>query len=164
MTMKNLLLALAMLPCWVQAQTLPWSQRMTATIMATYPDSMVTKGGRMAHWDYEMGLMMHAVEAVWHRTGNARYYNYMLKSMDQMVNEDGSIKNYDASKFNIDFIAPGRSLLLLSQLSLPKKEKYRKAADLLRKQLADQPRTKEGGFWHKQTYPNQMWLDGLYMA
>ncbi|MBO0947885.1 glycoside hydrolase family 88/105 protein [Fibrella forsythiae] len=162
--MKNVLLALALLPCWVQAQTLPWSQRMTATIMATYPDSMVAKGGRMAHWDYEMGLMMHAVEAVWTRTGNARYYNYMLKSMDQMVNEDGSIKNYEASKFNIDFIAPGRSLLLLSQLSLPRKEKYRKAADLLRRQLANQPRTKEGGFWHKQTYPNQMWLDGLYMA
>ncbi|MEZ0542162.1 glycoside hydrolase family 88 protein [Fibrella arboris] len=162
--MKNVLLALALLPCWVQAQPLPWSQRMTATIMATYPDSMVAKGGRMAHWDYEMGLMLHAVEAVWTRTGNARYYTYMLKSMDQMVNDDGSIKNYEASKFNIDFIAPGRSLLLLSQLSLPKKEKYRTAADLLRQQLADQPRTKEGGFWHKQTYPNQMWLDGLYMA
>jgi len=163
--MKNAaLLFLALFPLLTQAQTTPWSQKMTATIMATYPDSMLAKGGRMAHWDYEMGLMMHAVEAVWHRTGDARYYNYMLKSMDQMVNEDGSIKNYEASKFNIDFIAPGRSLLLLSQLSLPKKEKYRKAADLIRKQLTDQPRTNEGGFWHKKTYPNQMWLDGLYMA
>ncbi|WP_317172126.1 glycoside hydrolase family 88 protein [Hymenobacter sp. BRD67] len=38
------------------------------------------------------------------------------------------------------------------------------AAATLRKQLASQPRTKEGGFWHKKTYPNQMWLDGLYMA
>ena len=31
-------------------------------------------------------------------------------------------------------------------------------------QLAQQPRNAEGGFWHKQRYPNQMWLDGLYMA
>ena len=44
------------------------------------------------------------------------------------------------------------------------KDKYKKAADLLRGQLKAQPRTKEGGFWHKKIYPNQMWLDGLYMA
>jgi unsaturated rhamnogalacturonyl hydrolase len=30
--------------------------------------------------------------------------------------------------------------------------------------LVHQPRTPSGGFWHKQRYPNQMWLDGLYMA
>ncbi|WP_432329790.1 glycoside hydrolase family 88 protein [Mucilaginibacter sp. P25] len=27
-----------------------------------------------------------------------------------------------------------------------------------------QPKTPEGGFWHKKRYTNQMWLDGLYMA
>ena len=27
-----------------------------------------------------------------------------------------------------------------------------------------QPRTLEGGFWHKLIYQHQMWLDGLYMA
>ncbi len=32
------------------------------------------------------------------------------------------------------------------------------------KQIGEQPRTKEGGFQHKDVYPNQMWLDGLYMA
>ena len=30
--------------------------------------------------------------------------------------------------------------------------------------LALQPRTASGGYWHKQIYPNQMWLDGAYMA
>ena len=44
------------------------------------------------------------------------------------------------------------------------KEKYLKAAQTLRKQLHEQPRTKEGGFWHKKVYPYQMWLDGLYMG
>jgi unsaturated rhamnogalacturonyl hydrolase len=43
-------------------------------------------------------------------------------------------------------------------------EKYRIAFETLRAQLKDQPRTKSGGFWHKKGYPNQMWLDGLYMA
>ncbi|HVI04992.1 MAG TPA: glycoside hydrolase family 88 protein, partial [Sphingomicrobium sp.] len=38
------------------------------------------------------------------------------------------------------------------------------AAMLLHDQLAHQPRTSSGGYWHKRRYPNQMWLDGLYMA
>ena len=47
---------------------------------------------------------------------------------------------------------------------LTRQERFRKAADLLRHQLTIQPRTKEGGFWHKKAYKDQMWLDGLYMA
>ncbi|WP_420146723.1 glycoside hydrolase family 88 protein [Spirosoma sp.] len=161
---KFFLVCLCVLPTWVWAQTTPWSQKMTATIMATYPDSIMYKGGRVAHWDYEMGLVLHAITQVWYRTGDARYFNYVKKQMDRYVNDDGTIRTYDLSKYNIDFITPGRSLLMLYQQTLPNKEKYRKAADLLRKQLAEQPRTKEGGFWHKQIYPYQMWLDGLYMA
>jgi unsaturated rhamnogalacturonyl hydrolase len=43
-------------------------------------------------------------------------------------------------------------------------ERYRKAARLLRDQLTTHPRTAGGGWWHKQIYPHQMWLDGVYMA
>lgn len=161
---KFIILCLLALPSWAQAQSTPWSQKMTATIMATYPDSMMYKGGKVAHWDYEMGLILHAIEQVWYRTGDARYFDYIKKHIDRYVNDDGSIRTYEFDKFNIDFVTPGRSLLMLYQQSLPNKEKYRKAADQLRKQLAQQPRTKEGGFWHKQIYPYQMWLDGLYMA
>ena len=42
--------------------------------------------------------------------------------------------------------------------------RYKVAMDTLRKQLAEQPRTSEGGFWHKLVYPHQMWLDGIFMA
>ena len=42
--------------------------------------------------------------------------------------------------------------------------KFDRALDLLRGQLHDQPRTKSGSFWHKGRYPNQLWLDGLYMG
>ena len=52
---------------------------------------------------------------------------------------------------------------MLALYRLTKEERYRQAADLLRRQLDTQPRTSEGGFWHKQRYPHQMWLDGLYM-
>ena len=82
--------------------------------------------------------------------------------MDYFVNDDGSIKAYKPSEYNIDHINNGKLILLLYRVT--GKEKYLKAAKLLREQLKTHPRTKEGGFWHKNIYPNQVWLDGLYMG
>jgi len=42
--------------------------------------------------------------------------------------------------------------------------KYQVIADTLMVQLENQPKTKAGGYWHKEVYPNQMWLDGIFMA
>ncbi len=143
----------------------PWSQRMVATIMATHADSIAyVKEGKDAHWEYEMGVILQGIEQVWYRTADDRYFQYIQKNIDRYVQPDGSIRTYKLDEYNIDYVTPGRSLLLLAQQSLPGKEKYRKAAELLRKQLTQQPRTNEGGFWHKKRYPYQMWLDGLYMA
>jgi unsaturated rhamnogalacturonyl hydrolase len=65
-------------------------------------------------------------------------------------------------EFNIDNIPPGRQLISL--YNVYKDKKYLKAAEKLKYQLDWQPRTKQGGYWHKLRYPYQMWLDGLYMG
>jgi rhamnogalacturonyl hydrolase YesR len=57
---------------------------------------------------------------------------------------------------------PGEMLLRLYAAS--QDDRYKTAAGRLRQQLARQPRTTEGAFWHKQRYPGQLWLDGVYMA
>ena len=137
---------------------------MTDRVMALHPDSIVTKTGQPARWDYEQGLVLKALERVWERTADARYYNYILRDMSRYVGPDGSIRTYRADEYNVDNLPGGRVLLMLAQQTEADREKYRKAADTLRAQLAHQPRTNEGGFWHKQRYPYQMWLDGLYMA
>ena len=56
----------------------------------------------------------------------------------------------------------GRAVLLVYRVT--QQAKYYKAAKFLHEQLALQPRTASGAYWHKQIYPNQMWLDGAYMA
>ncbi len=38
------------------------------------------------------------------------------------------------------------------------------ALKTLFKQLQNQPRTKEGVYWHKAIYANQVWLDGIFMG
>lgn len=113
-------------------------------------------------WNYEQGLVLEGIYRVWQKTGDRKYFDYMKKNIDYYVNEDGSIKTYEMSSFNIDNVSPGRVLLHLFEAT--GETKYKKAADTLIAQLKQHPRTSEGGFWHKKIYPYQMWLDGLFMA
>ena len=144
--------------------TAPYSQRMADAFLSWHPDSIVIGSRKTARWDYEQGLMLKALERVWQRTGDAKYFSYIQKDLDQYVQKDGSIRTYRADEYQLDNLTTGHAVLLLAQVSGPGQERYAKAAQLLRRQLDTQPRTNEGGFWHKKIYPNQMWLDGLYMA
>jgi unsaturated rhamnogalacturonyl hydrolase len=141
---------------FTQAQTLPWSQRMAQTAMKVWPDTI------KPHWTYEQGVVWKGIENVWLQTGDATYFKYIQNRVDHNLTADGNIINYKMEDYNIDNVLSGRTVLTLYQvLGTPK---YYKAAKLLREQLAKQPRVPEGGFWHKKRYPNQMWLDGLYMG
>ncbi len=145
----------------VAAQQKPLSQQMTATAMNLWKDSFALEG-KPARWSYDMGVILKGVEGVWLNTGDPVYFNYIQRLMDFYIAEDGSIKDYKKDEFNIDYINNGKLCLLLYRVT--GKDKYLKAANTLRQQLREQPRTKEGGFWHKKIYTNQMWLDGLYMG
>jgi len=141
----------------LRAQEQPWSQRMAATVMHIWKDSL--PGG---NWSYDQGIVLQGMQSVWQQSANGEYFNYIQHAADRYVTADGTIRTYKAEDFNLDNILMGRSLIMLYRvLNSPK---YYKAATLLRKQIDKQPRVPDGGFWHKKRYPNQMWLDGLYMA
>lgn len=161
MIIKNLRIIqffLLTIPVFLHSQSLveqPWSVRMAESIMARRP-------GSYGSWDYVTGTVLRGFEELWRKTGDERYYQYIKYTVDGVVNENGTINGYRVSDYNIDEINEGRMVLLLyKETGL---EKYKKAAELLRSQLRDHPRTSEGGFWHKERYPWQMWLDGLYMG
>jgi unsaturated rhamnogalacturonyl hydrolase len=157
----KLILILSFTATTAVAQQKPLSQQMTATAMNLWKDSFALEG-KPARWSYDMGVILKGVEGVWLNTGDPVYFNYIQHLMDFYIAEDGSIKDYKKDEFNIDYINNGKLCLLLYRVT--GKDKYLKAANTLRQQLREQPRTKEGGFWHKKIYTNQMWLDGLYMG
>ena len=142
------------------AATLP--EKFAATAMHIWPDSFSVKPGGKARWSYDQGVILRGIESLWNATGDAQYFKYLQHSMDYYVNDAGIIYDYKPDEFNLDHLNNGKILLTLYQVS--GKEKYKKAIDQLRDQLKSQPRNTLGGFWHKKIYPNQMWLDGLYMG
>lgn len=143
-------------------QTLPpLPERMASTVMTIWKDT-IKEEGKQEKWSYEQGVVLKGIEGVWLATGDGKYFNYIQQHIDRFVGDDGTIRTYKLEDYNIDNVLLGRNLLLLYKVT--GREKYRKAAALLREQLQKHPRTSEGGFWHKKIYPYQMWLDGLYMG
>ena len=144
------------------AQTRNLSVQMADTAMnRVYADSP-NGAGIPPKWVYDYGVILNGMRDLWYQTGDKKYYDFIKKGVDTFVQADGSIKTYKVEDFNIDQVNMGRAVLLVYRVT--GEEKYKKAADLIRSQIKDQPRTTEGGFWHKKIYPNQMWLDGLYMG
>jgi unsaturated rhamnogalacturonyl hydrolase len=152
------------------------SIKFAKTIMATYPDSIVVKkflqhllqdkqvtdpNKRPASWNYEEAVVLRGFENLWKYTNDKTYYDYTKKIVEHFIDADGSIRTYQRQDYNSDQITGGLQLITLYETT--KEEKYKKAADILREQIRWQPRTKEGGFWHKHKYPYQMWLDCMYM-
>ena len=146
----------------VISKDLKWSDRMALTLMKRHPESWQIDDAKAPKWDYVHGLVLFSFEELYKKSPDPRYAAYVQGYLDTLIENDGTIKTYEISKHNIDMIVAGR--LLFSAYNKTKEEKYLKAMQLLRQQLTEQPRTQSGGFWHKRIYPNQMWLDGLYMG
>lgn len=140
----------------------PWSVRMAESEMVRNPESWQVDFQPSLKWDYCHGLELGAMMDVYDRYGDSKFYDYALAYADTMVNEDGTIKKYKLTDYSLDRINSGKMLFRIYEQT--KDEKYKKALDLLRTQFDGQPRNEDGGFWHKKVYPNQMWLDGLYMG
>jgi unsaturated rhamnogalacturonyl hydrolase len=146
----------------LRADELPWSQRVTNAAMVRWPDGRFVPSGAPWIWNYELGTLLEGMDSVWLSTADPRYFNYIQSHVDALLGPEGSIPTLKPEEHQLDNILLGRQLLLL--YGVTQDRRYLTAATFLYDQLAHQPRTPSGGFWHKQRYPNQMWLDGLYMA
>ena len=133
------------------------AQRMAATVLQQRVDDATS-----CHWGYEEGVLLDGMVAEWHVTANAADFNFVQSVVDKCIAPDGSIANYKAGEHSLDEIEMGRAVLFLYRVT--QNAKYARAAKFLHEQLGQQTRTASGGYWHKQIYPNQMWLDGAYMA
>ena len=139
-----------------------WSEKMALTLMKRHERSYMIDDSKTPKWDYVHGLVLHAIEELNKVNPDPRYVAYVRDYVDTLVDKDGNIQTYELEKYNIDMVVAGR--LLFAIYDTTKDNRYLVAMQTLKKQLDGQPRTNSGGFWHKKIYPNQMWLDGLYMG
>lgn len=120
------------------------------------------RSGKPSKWNYIDGCMIKAILELYDIKGDKKFLEFADDFIDYFVREDGSIDSYDPEEYNIDNVNAGKTLFDLYKLT--GKEKYRKAIETIYSQVKNQPRTASGNFWHKLIYPNQVWLDGMYMG
>jgi unsaturated rhamnogalacturonyl hydrolase len=126
-----------------------------------FPEAWMVLESKRANWNYMSGLVSFSMIKLWEETGDEKYYAYAKQYADKFIDENGQIDGYQIETYNIDNINSGKFIFYLYKRTGD--ERYKKAIIKLMEQVKNQPRTSEGGFWHKQIYPWQMWLDGLYM-
>jgi unsaturated rhamnogalacturonyl hydrolase len=141
---------------------LKWSEQMALSIMKRHPEAWQIDNQPVPKWDYKIGMILTAYEKLYHQTKNPKYFNYIKGYADVLIDKNGTFQKFDPTDHNIDFINAGK--ILFNLYNTTKEQKYLTALQTLRKNFDDYPRTQSGGFWHKKIYPNQMWLDGLYMG
>lgn len=112
-------------------------------------------------WHYESGLVIHACIQVGKAYGRQDFFDWAYSMYDPMIAQDGQIATYRMGEYNLDQINAGRNLFFLYEQT--KEQRFLLAAKLLKQQLVSQPRTLSGVYWHKEIYPWQIWLDGVYM-
>lgn len=156
---------------------LSWGQaaspgrRMADTVVARWPRGMMPSLNSPGKWTYEEGVLLDGMTAEWRVTGDGRYLQYVKETVDPHlapglgkagVEVAMPVIGYPADQHSLDSIKTGEALLTMYRATQDRK--YSLAAKYVRDQLRLQKRTPSGGFWHKDIYPNQMWLDGAYMA
>ncbi len=144
-----------------------WSVAAAETIMARWPDY---SQAYFNAWTYVNGYELYGFELLWRATGDPRYYDYTKRYIDQFVDATGNFRGVRTAKGstntpsfgNLDNMMTGNTLVMLYETT--KDERYRKAADKIRRALDHYPRNHNGGFWHNQRMNGQMWIDGIFMG
>jgi unsaturated rhamnogalacturonyl hydrolase len=131
-----------------------WSTAMVESTLKRNPDA-----AQFGTWGYAKALYLMGQYMVWKRTGDPRYLQYIRAWIDAHVDANGNIdRKIDA----LDYVLPGNLLLVLYEQT--REQKYKLAADTIRKRFDSYPRTEDGGLWHATTREHQLWLDGMYMS
>ena len=144
-----------------QTKEAPLTLRAADQVIVRWPDGQLSPKGTPTAWGFELGIVLAGMDAVWSATKEPKYLDYVQHAVDHYVQPDGTIVSYDPQAYSLNNILIGRQLLTLYRAT--HQEKYKLAAERLRKQIATQPRTASGGVWHSRATPNLMLLDDQFM-
>jgi rhamnogalacturonyl hydrolase YesR/pectate lyase len=138
----------------------PLAVRLADGVLSRWPNAaaIANKG-----FEYTTGIVLCGIAEVYRHTRDPRYLAYIRAWVDPYLRNDGSVDlGDDAARHNLDRIQPGNLVLFLYEETGD--PRYARAARWLRGRFDTFPRNSAGGFWHKRKYPDEMWLDGIYMA
>lgn len=139
-----------------------YAQWMVASEMKRTPDATLLDFAKKPRWSYVMGIELESMLDTYKAYGDTAILNYLWHYPNTMIDAKGNITGYDYEDFNLDNVRTAKFIFRMNELK--PQANLEKALKTLFKQLENQPRTKQGVWWHKAIYANQVWLDGIFMG
>lgn len=127
-----------------------------------YANTLFPQFAAATHWNYKDDICMLGLGMLHAQTGDPVYRDALLACGRELTDENGVLSYWDDNDHNLDTISFGKSLLVLHAAT--GNPAYYERALAVWKHLEGHPCVSTGNYWHKQIYPHQVWLDGLYMA
>ncbi len=139
------------------------SAKLIQSTLNLYPDIKQFPVYAPHRWNYEYSYFLFNAYQVGKQQSNEAFVAYTRQWIDNFITDTGFREGvYNMREYKLDDVIPARlAIAFHQQTGLPK---YKAVADTIALQLEGQPKTSDGGYWHKQVYPHQMWLDGIFMA
>jgi len=135
----------------------------------------VPAGPSPKFWEYTYGVPLVGIQKLYEKTGQAKYLAFVKKYVDRYVDANGVVSYARPWPLNTDgtMLAPNDptiqdviqpSNLLFGLYAATNDMRYLKAMSNTRQNFHNIMKNPGGAFWHKPAYPNQQWLDGIYMS
>ncbi len=142
---------------WKNKTPEKWSEGIAQTVMTRYPSAVTIP---FKPWCYPQGYFLIGLDKLWKATGDRKYYDYIMNWANEVVRPDGSLVWFRGR--SMDDMMAGSVVVWAYQQT--KEERFRKAAETIRKSYDDYPRTSDGVFWHGRGTVGQIWVDGVFMG
>ncbi len=114
-------------------------------------------GGKVCTpWNYKDDITVVGAYDLYSVTHDAFYRDAILQDTKNLLPPG------DTCPHNLDSVSAGKTYMILEELTGD--TCYQERLQKILAALQTHPRTPCGSFWHKDIYPDQVWLDGLYMA
>ena len=154
-----------------------WEEKSIDEVMINYIDNLISstysyvpswnKEGFKGRWNYIDGVFLNSIVNLYRQTNNVkyrdfflRYVNYYLDSQGSFINPEKKTSGYQTGE--LDSICESR--ILYDAYEFTGEQKYLNAVAFTYNQLVNMPKAAgTNNYWHKESYPNQIWLDGMYM-
>ena len=145
--------------------------------MNEYIDSLISsttsyipswnKEGFKGRWNYIDGVFLNSIVNLYEQTKNEKYKEFFINYINYYIDESGNFVHPKSKELNyktgeLDSICCSR--VLFDAYEYTNDSRYEKAIDKTYNELISMPKAiGSENYWHKVDYPNQIWLDGMYM-
>lgn len=121
------------------------------------------RNGVVPSGHYDQAVVYQGFQMAYELTGDDKYFDFVKSQLEgHVVADNGSLVGW-TGRYSLDGYRIGMNMLWMYKET--GEEKWKTAAEIIRKNLETHPRTPSGGYWHRiEVYPDQMWLDGIFMA